>query len=62
MLQTAVGFVGTIDSQTTITPRFVSTTAGAAAARQTAQGYVDQVLQSYVFLPTFSLSLGYRFL
>ena len=62
VLQTAVGFVGTIDSQTTITPRFVSTTAGAAAARQTAQGYVDQVLQSYVFLPTFSLSLGYRFL
>lgn len=60
-LQTAVGFVGTIDSRTTITPRFASTTPGAAAARTAAQNYVDGVLQSYAFLPTFSLSLGYRF-
>ncbi|MDO9018116.1 MAG: hypothetical protein Q8S73_02995 [Deltaproteobacteria bacterium] len=62
VIQTAVGFVGTVDSRTAITPQFVSTTPGAAEARVTAQGYIDQVLQSYVFLPTFSLSLGYRFL
>lgn len=62
VIQTAVGFVGTLDSSTAITPRFASTTPGAAAARTTAQTYVDQALQSYVFLPTFSLSLGYRFL
>jgi hypothetical protein len=49
-------------SGTPSTPQFVSTTPGAAEARVTAQGYIDQVLQSYVFLPTFSLSLGYRFL
>jgi hypothetical protein len=61
VIQTAVGFVGTIDSRTTITPRFASTTPGAAAARATAQTFVDQALQAYVFLPTFSLSLGYRF-
>lgn len=61
VIQTAVGFVATVDSQTTITPRFTSTTPGSAEARQAAQGYVDEVLQSYVFLPTFSLSLGYRF-
>jgi hypothetical protein len=58
--QTAVGFVGTVDSRTTITPRFASTTPGAAEARRVAQNWVDQALQSYVFLPTFSLSLGYQ--
>lgn len=62
VIQTAVGFSGTVDSRTAITPRFNSTTPGAAAARTVAEGYVDQALQSYVFLPTFSLSLGYRFL
>lgn len=62
VLQTSVGFVGTVDSRTTITPRFTSTTPGAAEARRAAQTWVDQSLQSYGFLPTFSLSLGYRFL
>jgi len=60
VLQMAVGFVGTVDSRTAITPRFASTTPGTAEARRTAQEYVDHVLRSYVFLPTFSLSLGFR--
>jgi hypothetical protein len=62
VLQTAVGVVGTVDAQTSITPRFASTTPGAAEARVVAQSYVDQALRSYAVLPTFSLSLGYRFL
>lgn len=61
-LMTAVGFMGTVDSRTAITPRFSSTTPGAADARRNAQDAIDQVLRSYAFLPTFSLSLGYRFL
>jgi hypothetical protein len=61
VLQTSVGFAGTVDSRTAITPRFASTTPGTAEARRTAQDYVDHVLRSYVFLPTFSLSLGFRF-
>jgi len=60
VLQMAVGFVGTVDSRTAITPRFASTTPGTAEARRTAQDYVDHVLRSYVFLPTFSISLGFR--
>jgi hypothetical protein len=59
-IQTAVGFVGTVDSRTTITPRFASTTPGAAETRRVAQNWVDQALKSSVFLPTVSLSLGYR--
>lgn len=61
VIQTAVGLAGTVDARTTITPRFPSTTPGVAATRTQAQDYTDHVLRSYVFLPTFSLSLGYRF-
>ena len=60
-LMTAVGLMATVDSRTTITPRFTSTTPGAADARRSAQDSIDQVLRSYAFVPTFSLSLGYRF-
>lgn len=62
VLQTAVGVMGTFDSRTAITPRFASTTPGAAEARNAAQTYVDQTVRTYGILPTFSLNLGYRFL
>lgn len=61
VVQTSVGLAATVDSRTAVQPRFASTTPGAAEARRFAQDYVDQVLQSYAFLPTLSLSVGYRF-
>lgn len=61
VIQTAVGVGATMAAHTTITPRFASTTPGAAAARTQAQNHVDDTLRSYGVVPTISLSLGYRF-
>ncbi len=61
VIQTAIGVGVTVDARTTVSPRFASTTPGAAAARTTAQDRVSEMLRSYGVVPTMSLSLGYRF-
>ncbi len=61
VIQTAVGVGFTVAANTTIQPRFTSSTPGAAAARTRAQEDFDSTLRRYGVVPTISLSLGYRF-
>lgn len=61
VIQTAVGVGVTMAAATTITPRFASTTPGAAAARTSAESMVNDSLRAWGVVPSMSLSLGYRF-
>jgi len=56
-----VGFTGTMNARTTITPLGASTSADAAMLG-TAQTAVNGALESYGFLPTLSLRVGFNVL
>jgi len=62
VVHAALGFAGTVASQTRITPDYTprapQVTASFAAA---GERYLDGLYQSYVFTPVLSVGVGYRF-
>jgi hypothetical protein len=62
VLSTALGFAGTLASQTTIRPEYTPRAPQAVAAfANYGATYLDGLMTSYVFTPVISVGVGYRF-
>ena len=59
LFRLALGFAGTIASQTTVTPQNPNAINQQFAAK--AAAYLDNLYRNYVFTPTLSAGFGYRF-
>ena len=61
-LRVALGFAGTFASSTSVDPTFpVILPQVVSAFTKPAEDYLDDVYTSYVFFPTISVGLGWRF-
>ena len=64
MIRVGLGFAATVYADTAVTPDFAPIPIVANAVYKfahAAEAYLDQVYTSYVFTPTLSIGLGFRF-